>query len=408
MKRTLTTLITITAWLYCGVAFFDPGDSIARAKLPLFALALLLFLALQKYRPAPLPRDLLYRTFLLALVIPAAGLVLFAIRHPGQGLAEGLSLAKGMAALLLILPVAAAEVDLKKPALACVGLMAAGIIGLRFCAVSDPALYSKVSLFLVDHQVARIGLRHFGEVDVMMIYFATTPLVIIIVPYMMQLVFGEGAGSLKRTGALLFLGMILAAALFSAARALTAVLLLECFACFLFIHRRRLMLAAWSLALAGIIGALGLALVQRTAMLSFDEQSNSIKIAHFQSFADFIGDHPGVLLTGDGLGAAYYTHAPEVNQEVYQTELTYLDTVRYFGLFGSLIFLGLLFLPLWPPSGSGLEVIGLASYLMVAGNNPLLFNSTGMLAIVYFWSRQAGAIKRHQAAPAGAAAGAAP
>jgi hypothetical protein len=408
MKITLTALITMTLWAYCIVAFFDPGDSIARAKMPLFALALLLFLALQRYKPAPLPRDLLYRTFLLALVIPAAGLALFAIRHPGQGLAAGLSLAKGMAALLLILPVAAAEVDLRKPALACVGLMAASIIGLRFCAVSDPALYSKISLFLVDHQVARIGARQFGEVDVMMIYFATTPLVIIAVPFLMRLIFGEKAASLKRAGALIFLAMILAAVLFSAARALTAVLLLECFACFLFLNRRRLMLSAWSLALAGIIGVTGLVLVQRTVLLSSDEQSNSIKISHFQSFTDFIGDHPGVLLTGDGLGAAYYTYALEVNQEVYQTELTYLDTVRYFGLFGSLIFLGLLFLPLWPPAGSGLAVIGLASYLIVAGNNPLLFNSTGMLAIVYFWSRQAGSGQAGQAAPAASVIGAAP
>jgi len=356
--------------------------------MPVFAVALLLSLLLKLLKPAALPRDLLYRVLFLAFAIPAVYLAVFIIRHPGQNLSEPFSLVKGLWAILLILPVAAAEADLKKPALVLVGIMAASIIGLRFLAVSDPALYEKISLFLVDHHVARIGSRHFGEVDVMMIYFATTPLVIIVVPFLMHLIFGKPGRVWPKFGALLFLGLILAASLFSAARALLVVLLMECLACYLFIHRRRLQLVAGSLALAGIFLVLGLMVVQRTELLSADEQSNSIKIAHFESFLAFINDNPAVLLTGDGLGATYFSHAPEVNQEVYQTELTYLDTVRYFGLAGALFFLALLFMPLLLPGSNGLWTIGLLSYLIVAGNNPLLFNSTGMLALVFFWSQQ--------------------
>ncbi|MDO9390506.1 MAG: hypothetical protein Q7U71_01895 [bacterium] len=388
MKRMIIASITVLVWIYCGIAFFDPADFILGAKLPVFAMALLLFLLLNTMDRLALPKDLLFRIFLLAFLIPAISLTVFLIRHPGQSLTDSFSLVKGLWAVLLIFPVAAAGVDLRKPVFACIGAMAATILGLRVCLAFNPALYKSITSFLVDYNVARIGSRSFGEIDVVMIFFVTTPLVIISVPFLINLIFGRSNTAWHKFAAVLFLGLILSASFVSAARALTIVLLLECLACFVYLNRRRGVLVAGSLALAAIFLAAGLMMVQKTTLLSSGEQSNSTKIGHFKSFTEYINDHPAVLLTGDGLGATYFSGAPDVGKEVYQTELTYIDMVRYFGLAGSLFILLLLGAPLLLPANNGLLFIGLMSYLIVAGNNPLLFNSTGMLAMVFFWSQQ--------------------
>jgi hypothetical protein len=393
MRALLIKIIKACLWLYCGLAFFDPADSILGAKLPVFAAAVLLALGLNRFQTPDLPKELRYRLLFLTLLIPAAGLLVFLIRHPGGDLRPGLSLVKGLWASLLILPAAAAGADLKKPVFLCLGIMAAVIVGLRYCAGWAPALFREISLFLNMQGVALIGSRSFGEIELPMIFFVTIPLAVLAVPFLVNRIFGAGAGRGKRFWAAGYLGLLLLAVYFSAARALSLVLLLECLACFLYVIRRRVLLATGTLVLAAALFLAGLTALLQTQLLSAGEQSNSIKIAHFQSFLELVNDDPVLLLTGDGLGAVYHSRAPGVNQEVYQTELTYVDMVRYFGLAGSLLLLMLLFLPLSGPGDKGLLAIGLGSYFVVAGNNPLLFNSTGMLAIVFFWSQQTGPVK---------------
>jgi hypothetical protein len=381
----MTKAITVCLWLYCGAAFFDPSDMAVGAKLPLFALALALFLLVRlKDRKKILSPDLLLRVALISLVIPAFYLGLFLARHPGQSMAGGLSLAKGLLALLLVLPVAALKADLRKPVLFFSGLMILSIIGLQACSVLDPGLFQKASLFLTGHYMALIGFRSFGEFDLAMIFFVTTPLLIIPVPFLAGAAFGSNQGPVRRVLSLVFLLLILLASFFSASRAVFFVLLAEYLACCLISIRRRTWLFMGGLAMAAAFFLLGLLVLQRTALLSAEEQSNTVKIAHYESFLEFIDENPMVLLTGDGLGAAYHTRAPGINQEVYQTELTYLDMTRYFGLAGMLVFMLLLAVPFFKIPFDPLNLAGFLAYLVVAGSNPLLFNSTGMLAVPIF------------------------
>ncbi|MBU2464042.1 MAG: O-antigen ligase family protein, partial [Candidatus Edwardsbacteria bacterium] len=332
MKSLLIKAFYICIWIYCGIAFFDPSDYILGVKLPFFALILFIFLMLNLFDRAVLPEDLLLRVIFIAFMLPAFFLGVFMVRHPGQSLTDGLSLVRGLWAIMLVLPVVAMGVDLRKPMFLCIGIMMLSIIGLQVCSAIDPKLYEKISIFLIDNSVALIGFRNFGELDLVMIFFVTTPLLVIPVPFLIGTIFGQGSAWGWRVGATIFLFLILLASFLSASRAVFFILLAECLTCFLVIVRHRPRLLAGALVTAAVFSLLVLLAIQRTSLLSAEEQSNTVKIAHYKSFLTFIDENPIVLLTGDGLGAQYYSNAPGINREVYQTELTYLDIIRYFGL----------------------------------------------------------------------------
>ena len=116
-----------------------------------------------------------------------------------------------------------------------------------------------------------------------------------------------------------------------------------------------------------------------TNLLSFTEKSNSIKIGHFRSFIQLLNKNPLLLLFGKGTGSAYYT---EGFKGVYsQTELTYLDMIRYFGIPVSIIFVLCMFFP----KRNTVLSIPFLLYYIDAATNPLIFCSTGMLIIsLYF------------------------
>jgi len=397
MKKLMVKIVTVCLWIYCCIAYFDPSDLVLGAKLPLFALILLTFLMIRLKSDGALPRDLLVRVSLIALIIPAFYLGIFLVRHPGQSIIEGLSLAKGLLAIMLVLPVVALRIDLKKPVLLCISLMILFIIGLQACSSLNPWLFQKISFFLTGNYVALIGSRSFGELNLAMIFFITTPLLVIPVPFLVGAAFATKGGWWRRSGAFSFLLLILLASFFSASRAVFLVLLAEYLVCFLIAVRHRPGLLAGGVMLSVTFSLLALLALQRSSLLSAEEQSNMIKIAHFESFLDYIDENPVILLTGDGLGASYNSRAPGVSREVYQTELTYLDIIRYSGLAGFLVFLLLLIVPFCTTKFDFLNFTGFLAYLLVAGSNPLLFNSTGMLAVTYFWSQQysSGRMKCH-------------
>lgn len=397
MKPLMVKIVTVCIWIYCGIAFFDPSDLVFGAKLPLFALILLIFLMIRLQNSGSLPRDLLVRVFLIAFIIPAFYLGIFLVRHPGQSLIDGLSLAKGLMAIMLVLPVVALRIDLKKPVLLCIGFIILFTIGLQACSSWNPWLFQKISVFLIGNYVALIGSRSFGELDLAMIFFITTPLLVIPVPFLIRAAFGPKNGWRRRSGAISVLFLILLSSFFSASRAVFLILLSEYLVCFLITIKRRPWLLTGGVILSAALSLLALFALPRSSLLSAEEQSNMIKIAHFESFLDYIDENPLVLLTGDGLGASYNSRAPGVNREVYQTELTYLDIIRYSGLAGLLVFLMLLLVPFCATAFDSLNLMGFLAYLMVAGSNPLLFNSTGMLAVTYFWSQQysSGRMKWH-------------
>jgi hypothetical protein len=129
------------------------------------------------------------------------------------------------------------------------------------------------------------------------------------------------------------------------------------------------------------------AVLSTTSLFSTDEVSNAAKIGHFKSFLDAL-DLRGALF-GNGLGSYYYSSGSGYITP--HTELTPVDLARYVGIPLAVAFYGLLLLPrnrLSAYRGAHfLFFLGFGLYLVLSITNPVLINSYGMLAVLWYWTK---------------------
>ncbi len=119
------------------------------------------------------------------------------------------------------------------------------------------------------------------------------------------------------------------------------------------------------------------------------EASNVIKYAHLTSYIQLFERHPIYLLFGQGIGTEFYTIG--FHRFVNITEWTYLELIRDYGLF-SIMILFTLFYPfsqMWPHRKDSFcfGMMGAyVAYILIAGTNPLLVSSTGMIVVLSAYS----------------------
>eukprot|EP01132_Coremiostelium_polycephalum_P010412 gene10412-12785_t len=115
------------------------------------------------------------------------------------------------------------------------------------------------------------------------------------------------------------------------------------------------------------------------------DESSDIKSGHFQSLVDEISK-PGIIFFGQGVGSTYYSLG--LGRKILQSELTYFELIRVFGLpIAILLFFLLLYPIIYLYQNSKLRknkayAVAYLGYLFIAGTNPLLISSTGMLIVV--------------------------
>jgi len=216
-----------------------------------------------------------------------------------------------------------------------------------------------------------LGERVFGQLKLIMVHFRTSP--ILLLPGSFFFIDFCEKPTIPN---FIKLFIIMIAIIFSASRGL----MLFTFLSLLFIsisnynkinYKRILILLL-------IIMFFGLNLIiTKTNMFNASETSNSVKIGHFESFNELINREPGILLFGNGTGSTYYTKG--FHRQAFQTELTFLDMIRYWGIIITTIFLLTIIIPIKKPILS--YYIPFVLYMINAGTNPLIFNSTGMLVI---------------------------
>ncbi len=121
-----------------------------------------------------------------------------------------------------------------------------------------------------------------------------------------------------------------------------------------------------------------------------EEVSNTIKYAHITSYIKLFSEHPWYLLIGQGAGTSFYTEG--FRRMMSETEWSYMELLRCYGLF-SLFIIGVLLYPLknfWAQVRKDDFMAGIFAtyivYLLVAGTNPLLLSSTGMIMIWIIYS----------------------
>ena len=126
-----------------------------------------------------------------------------------------------------------------------------------------------------------------------------------------------------------------------------------------------------------------------TLALQNNEPSNAVKYGHLASYLNLFDSNPEYLLWGQGPGAIFYSEG--FKEWVPQTEWTYLELIRNYGVFALLI-LVVLISPLFRlyKYRNNLFIFGMAVtyifYLFMAGTNPMLISSTGMFIVLSIFS----------------------
>jgi hypothetical protein len=294
----------------------------------------------------------------------------------------------GSAALFLIYIIDAYSVDMGRALKFTGATLALAMCTFSFLLMVLPG--SSIGEALLNYYNANelgfYGVRNFGGLQMFMLHHRSSPF--LLVP--LSLFFLDFLKE-KRIFSLFFVCVILVAIVCSASRALMAMAVVS-LSILYFSHKnlsmRILIIILVFPALAFFVGYLAV----ETSMFSSDEQSNSIKIGHMLSFFKVIDWQ--MLLFGQGLGAYFYTEG--YGAIVSQTEITWMDSVRFVGLPLSIV---LLITILFPVRKVAVDTVSSSSrlimilYVIMSMSNPVMFNSFGFLVILWYWSI---VIKRHE------------
>lgn len=139
--------------------------------------------------------------------------------------------------------------------------------------------------------------------------------------------------------------------------------------------------------------------LSQTGIFSATEYSNSVKIGHIVSFFEYMT--PWRMLFGEGLAAFYFSSG--YNLSTAETEITLLDMVRFLGAPLTIVLYMALLFPSLRAESYGSEkstsVFIFVVYLAISLTNPVLFNSYGLLVVVWYWSIILGTASNAAATP---------
>lgn len=120
------------------------------------------------------------------------------------------------------------------------------------------------------------------------------------------------------------------------------------------------------------------------------EDSNLVKYGHLNSYKELFSENPIYLLIGQGPGTEFYSEG--FRRMTMETEWTYLELLRNYGL----LCLPILYVVMRPlvvlfnfarKNDVALAMLlSFVIYLVIAGTNPLLLSSTGILVLLSMYS----------------------
>lgn len=366
------------------VLIVDPGDLIFRLKIPLFALVFLVWFGLKLYQPIKVNFDVVYIS-LIFFFIPLVGISVGLLQNTMQDFAFALGFVKSFSIIVLTIVIFDLNININKYLIWFCLAIPLIIIPIYYFITSGNGAIAPIVSYLTKKDVAKFSNRDFYGYKVIMLYYRTSPLLVFpLAYYFKNLLYGNSKFIAFILVALFFVTLIL-----SGTRAnMVAGVFVIGYLLFYFLKNRKNKLA-FILVSIGLIFASILFLKS----LSFDQRDASadVKSGHYNSYKQVFDNHPEYLLWGQGLGSKFYSSGS--GAELSQTELTYFDLVRWFGI---PLAIGLFFLLLYPviylvqnkriTKNNLYLIVAYLAYLFIAGTNPLLVSSTGMLVILTMYS----------------------
>jgi len=359
---------------------FDPADRLLGLKVQIFlgcwfivALQALAVGSTMKIHRGLLAYVLLFNT------VPAASILWYMFSSGGEPFA-GFQLLKGYLLIALALLLFASRINLLPILSGVLVLLAVSILGMFFVLTIFPDLFTPLYLFGSATGVFILDDRNYGGLVLRQVYFVTSPMLAIAIAH-----YFDAARRNSGTARWWFgsLSAICVAAMFVAGTRNNMAVSILLPATLLVLGSRRFLEMA--LVSGTLLACIALLFNEQLAqLLDPTETSNSMKLLLLQDYERILSDPLG-LFVGRGLGAYDYWSIRAAY--FYVSELTYLELVRNFGVFGALTMLALLLYPVvyafylrrcYPERHI---VVAYAFYLLMCASNPNLFSSMGILIL---------------------------
>ncbi len=111
------------------------------------------------------------------------------------------------------------------------------------------------------------------------------------------------------------------------------------------------------------------------------ESSNAVKLGHIESYFDIVTIYNFIF--GAGLGATYYSKG--IMNNVSLTEITALDSIRYFGIILTIVLFYKILFPCEINKKNKIFFVIILVYIINSLTNPMLFNTYGPFIVVWYW-----------------------
>lgn len=385
-----STLLNISIGLLVLDIMIDPPNLIFHSKYLLFVIVFLIwFLKIIKTKTKiVVPKSLFFVLAFISLFMPFYALSVGIINSILNDTEIGtLAYFNSFFFFLLLLVIVNENIELTK-FINYSSLMVVGItLGFYLILLLSPTFFTVIyHYFVIDKGVAVYALRNYGGVTLIMMFYKTSPILVFPLSYYLYRIFITPEKR-RLIPDIIVLCLIIAALFISGTRAnVVSLIAIVLFYFGFYIYKKS---KEWFVLIniASLLLALFALPVFFDLLLNKHEASNMIKFGHFSSYLDHFENHKIMSIFGQGIGGSFYSSG--INKLSNISELTYLELIRIWGFPITLLFLSALILPLINEIRSkNISHIFIAyiTYLFIAGTNPLLLSSTGMIVLVYVFS----------------------
>lgn len=385
MRIKLATLLNILIAFLTIVIFIDPTNLIFHIKYVFFASIILIWIIdLFEKRQRQLPSAIIQYVSFISIILPFYGLLLGILNN---NIGNNLTYFNSFFFFFLVIILVDKRIEITHIFNLSGLIIAFFTILLYFIILFSPALFSKLYNYLViEKQVAMLSVREFGGIKLLMIYYKTSPLLVFPLSYCLyNLLIYKKKGILLNS---IFVFVFAITLFLSGTRANIVsmiIIILFYFSWYFYMKSKRTFIVYIYVLLFTLLVTLPSFFL---LLFNSSEESNLVKFSHAQSYINLFFDTPQILLFGQGLGSFFYSSG--YNMLVQNTELTYLEIIRIWGLPFASAFMVILFIPIinfFKRKTLDHIFISYIAYLFISATNPLLISSTGMVCLVYVFSQ---------------------
>lgn len=387
-KKNYSVLLIVLITLLILDVFIDPSDLIFHLKYFLFGMLFLFWSSKLIYEKINVSKRLLilvtFISFLMPLYALSVGLLNNFLNNTSVGTIVYFN---SFFFFTLLLVVVNEKIELTKifnnSALIIV-FITIGLYGVMFF---NPNYFIRLyQYFVIDKQVAVFALRNYGGYPILQMFYKTSPLLVFPLSYYLFEVLINNNNNKLVLKLIILLSIVLTLFLSGTRANIVSLTLIILFYLGYFFYKKSKILFAILVGFYILLAAFGISAIGGF-LLNPKEVSNLVKFEYILSYTEHFSDHPGELLFGQGLGGVFYSSG--MDKILDWTELTYFELIRIWGFPITIVFIIVLMLPIFDQIRSrNIDhfFISYLAYLFIAGTNPLLLNSTGMIVLVYVFS----------------------